>query len=530
MISIRQLTGILFFAYLVLLFVGLLLVRWFWFYPAELELVSKNQERELDSVHSTLYQQKIRLMSLANDYAEWDATYQYVRSPIEHYVKENFVPESFHKLNIDKAVIINEDKQILLNLSFNARSFELSTNEHDLANWLINIAKEIDYVSRYPISFNYLNNQLYLIAVNPVSSSDGRSPNNGYLAFAQAISPRFWHSIQQQTRVKVEPLATTDFSSCLPFDTPIQQPQNSYIRCLYDIKQNPTVAVKLSTNAIIPSFMRLELYPTFFVISVIPGLLFLLFLQFMIKPLQQATRALQNNLAKGQLHTLFVHPKQPLKVRELMQLRNAYNDLVVLVRQQQERLELLSNTDRLTNIANRRAFDDALTNTWQRLQRHQQSMVLIMCDIDYFKPFNDHYGHGAGDVALQQVAQALATAVQRSDEIVTRYGGEEFAIIAYVDDAIELNQLRLRLANAIHRLRIPHEYSQVRDIVTVSFGMAWIKESGPWLTDYQAKDWLKAADVALYEAKGAGRDCCMLHVISQQLPFTESPEWQQSPN
>lgn len=530
MISIRQLSIKLFLAYLALLFSGLLVVRWFWFYPTELELYTNNQQRELHSVHSTLQQHKLRLLSLTRDYAEWDNTYHFVQSPSADYIRINFVPETFRNLDIDKAVIINENNQILLNQSFDTQSFSLSSENKHLPNWLISVAKNIDYVSRYPVSFNYLDDTLHLIAITPITSSDGRAPNKGYFAFAQVISNDFWQNMQQQTRVRIESLAHTDITDCESFEKPIKHAQASHVRCLLDLQQQPTLALRLSNDAAMPQFMRLELYPTFFVISIIPGFLFLLFLQLMLRPLQQATRTLQDNVAKGQLHTLFVHPKQPLKVRELIHLRNAYNDLVVLVRQQQERLELLSNTDRLTNIANRRAFDDALITTWQRLQRHQQSMVLIMCDIDYFKPFNDHYGHGAGDMALQQVAQALAASVQRSDELVARYGGEEFVIIAYVDDAIELNQLRLRLASAIHRLQIPHEYSQVRDIVTVSFGMAWIKESGPWLTDYQAKDWLKAADMALYEAKGAGRDCCMLQVINQELPFTESPEWQQSPN
>lgn len=530
MMSIRQLSIGLFIAYLTLLFTGLLLVRWFWFYPIELKVYQKHQQRELHSVHSLLRQHQLRLLGIVRNFAEWDETYEFASAPTDDYGRINFLPESFSTLDIDTVVIINNNGRVLLNKSLDKNTFTLTEKNSELSAWLTSIVKDIDYSSRYPVSFNYINDVLYMTAVTPISSSDGRAPYNGYFAFAQAITPRFWQELEQQTRVRIEPLTPFDMTLCKPMDSPLQTIQDSHVRCLFDLKQQPTMAIRFGNDDTMPRFMRVELYPTFLVISVIPGILFMLFLQLILSPIQHATRRLKDNLALGQIRPLLLNTGRRFNVTELTQLRNAYNDLVIVTRQQQERLELLSNTDRLTNIANRRAFDDALTNTWQRLQRHQQSMVLIMADIDYFKPFNDHYGHAAGDTALQRVAQSLAAAVKRSDELVARYGGEEFVIIAYVNDDIELNQLRLRLASAIHSLQIPHEYSNVRDIITVSFGIAWIKESGPWLSDYQAKDWLKAADAALYQAKGAGRDCAMLHVINQEMPFTTSPEWQQSPN
>src|SRR5690606_31277693 len=138
--------------------------------------------------------------------------------------------------------------------------------------------------------------------------------------------------------------------------------------------------------------------------------------------------------------------------------------------------------------------------------------------------FNDHYGHQAGDDALHKVAQALKGCARRTDEIAARFGGEEFVILLYADTEEDMENIRERISQAVHNLGIPHQHSTVASHLTISFGIAWIRNSGPWLEDNAAEEWLHAADAALYAAKGAGRDCSMLQIISPQQPFTDSPE------
>ncbi len=98
-------------------------------------------------------------------------------------------------------------------------------------------------------------------------------------------------------------------------------------------------------------------------------------------------------------------------------------------REKSEELRRLSTTDPLTGIANRRAFEDALDQEWRRMMRHQTALSLLLIDVDYFKRFNDTYGHVAGDQCLRTVAQALARRARRAGEVVARYGGEEFAVL-----------------------------------------------------------------------------------------------------
>ncbi len=164
-------------------------------------------------------------------------------------------------------------------------------------------------------------------------------------------------------------------------------------------------------------------------------------------------------------------------------------------------LEALSNTDGLTGIANRRAFDCRLDQEWRRGQRTGSPLALLMLDLDNFKHFNDRYGHLAGDRCLQAVAQILAKSGRRADEIAARYGGEEFVVLlpeTTCDEALGIARL---IQKAVWTLALPHA-GTLAGIVTVSIGVAAAIPS-PLRA---AEDLVRMADAALYRAKHAGRD------------------------
>lgn len=128
-----------------------------------------------------------------------------------------------------------------------------------------------------------------------------------------------------------------------------------------------------------------------------------------------------------------------------------------------ERLESLSRTDPLTQIANRRQLDDYLQQAWQRAKRDRQPLSLILFDVDYFKRFNDTYGHQAGDACLVQIAQAAQQVSQRSQDLMARYGGEEFAIILPQTDAARAIIIAEQLHRQLEALAIPHTASAISD-------------------------------------------------------------------
>jgi diguanylate cyclase (GGDEF)-like protein/PAS domain S-box-containing protein len=167
-----------------------------------------------------------------------------------------------------------------------------------------------------------------------------------------------------------------------------------------------------------------------------------------------------------------------------------------------QKLENLAMVDQLTQISNRRCFDLYLAQVWHYLLREQGCLSLLLCDIDYFKQYNDTYGHASGDTCLTAVAATLKQAVKRATDLVARYGGEEFAIILPNTDLEGAVQIAETIHTAIQQLCLPHAASNVKEHVTLSIGIATIRPT----TKTAPLDLIEAADQALYTAKAQGRN------------------------
>ena len=173
------------------------------------------------------------------------------------------------------------------------------------------------------------------------------------------------------------------------------------------------------------------------------------------------------------------------------------------------KLATLSITDGLTGLANRRHFDDVLRSEHARSMRTGQPLSVIMLDVDYFKRYNDRYGHQAGDACLIRVAQALAGRMRRTSDLTARYGGEEFSIVLPDTDAQEAWHIGEALRSAIETLGIVHAGADAGQ-VTISVGIA--VQPAPCALDPDAL--LRLADAALYGAKDAGRNCVVVRELS----------------
>lgn len=161
----------------------------------------------------------------------------------------------------------------------------------------------------------------------------------------------------------------------------------------------------------------------------------------------------------------------------------------------------LSETDALTGIANRRRFDHALHDEWQRSSRHGQPLALLLVDVDHFKRLNDSRGHPMGDECLRAIAQLLRNCVRRAGDLVARYGGEEFALLLPHTDRAEAMALALACIEAVEAAALPHPDSPLAPHVTLSVGVAAQVGAGA----ASPAPLLDAADSAMYAAKRAGR-------------------------
>lgn len=166
-------------------------------------------------------------------------------------------------------------------------------------------------------------------------------------------------------------------------------------------------------------------------------------------------------------------------------------------------LEELASVDGLTNIPNRRRFDQVLEAEWSRMQRSDTPLSLVMIDIDHFKLYNDHYGHAMGDHCLRQVATILTGTLNRPGDLLARYGGEEMAALLPATDAEASGHIAEEMRKAVEAMAIPHACSPVVERVTISVGVA-CTVNGDAIESAEAL--VDAADTMLYESKRQGRN------------------------
>lgn len=191
------------------------------------------------------------------------------------------------------------------------------------------------------------------------------------------------------------------------------------------------------------------------------------------------------------------------RIKEL-ELRNQELELA------NEQLQILSSLDGLTGISNRRHFERLLTQEWRRNLRDRTPISIALMDIDFFKKYNDTYGHQAGDECLRQVASAIATIPNRPGDFTARYGGEEFVVLltnTQLKGALKIGE---NIRSVIESLKIPHSTSDVCPYVTVSIGIVSVT---PFELD-NPYDFVNKADIALYGAKRNGRNKVQVYIES----------------
>ncbi len=186
----------------------------------------------------------------------------------------------------------------------------------------------------------------------------------------------------------------------------------------------------------------------------------------------------------------------------LIRFQMVNQDLEDKVRVRTAELRRQATLDGLTQLANRRQFDQHLEQEWQRAKQQQHPLSLILCDVDYFKQFNDTYGHQTGDECLKKIATTLAQSINHSGALTARYGGEEFGIILPNTNVLEAENFARSIRQNIHQLNIPHATSKVSNRVTISMGVAILESTN----NHSIGELIESADQALYCAKENGRD------------------------
>lgn len=231
--------------------------------------------------------------------------------------------------------------------------------------------------------------------------------------------------------------------------------------------------------------------------------------QYAIKMRQEQIQSLRTlgEQLEVQLRLSFEKKLSEKSNSKLLTLNKQLEDTNQQLAEANKQLQLLSTTDQMTQCLNRHALFERLTTELKRAARDHLPISLIMLDVDYFKPYNDHYGHVLGDQCLTNIAKALRDVLNRPTDIVARYGGEEFIYVlpnTNQDGAITIAE---HVMEKTAELAIPHDYSQCSDKVTLSLGIASLAPDEEVL---EINQFIDLADAALYQAKCGGRNQFMV--------------------
>jgi diguanylate cyclase (GGDEF)-like protein len=221
--------------------------------------------------------------------------------------------------------------------------------------------------------------------------------------------------------------------------------------------------------------------------------------------LASASQTLEQRVAERTRILTRANERLAAEVKELRTTESRLRSAQATLEETTQKYARLSQIDPLTNLANRRKFDESLELEWRRGVRNKMPLALVLVDVDYFKLFNDTYGHSAGDDCLREVADVIAAAARRPGDLGARIGGEEFTVLLCDTGTEGALAVAAQIQSAIEQLSIEHETTRVfnTDIVTVSIGVVSMMPApmiGPSVLIYRA-------DEALYSAKQAGRNC-----------------------
>lgn len=505
-------------AYTLIISCSLLAYRVFITYPELQNSALDLQNRNLQSTFSTLQSEMDELSNLNYKWAKWDETYGYIATDDPEYIRRNMLRPSFLKYNIDRVIIIDSNGTIKYSGQKHDNVFISDDHLPELTNEF-NKTKIINSENQQGlVSFN---GNLAYFSSNQIQDSEFNYQPNGAIIFIKYIKSDFFSKIKLLTDLDLSfkrpsHLTTLDINEgILGFkNSKITELRSSYNIPLSNHNGSVTAIMKLSAN---PDKIPLVFDPTvvsaIFALALLPILLTLGIWQVFIRPTTHVFQQIRDMEENGSISFI----KNKSNVHELDKFTDKFNALVEKIHSHQLELKNQSLTDGLTGIPNRRQFDKRFDESWRFSVRYQSPICIIMIDIDYFKNYNDHYGHQAGDETLILVANELNKYVRRSSDLLARYGGEEFIAIVKTNSEKELADVLTTIRECISKLNIPHKGSNIASHITISSGACLINRPGLWMKD-RMLDAIKIADEALYRSKENGRNTFSInHLAEDQI-------------
>ncbi|MFK7731150.1 MAG: diguanylate cyclase [Pseudomonadales bacterium] len=497
--------------------------------PTQMAQEAVADAKGIERVRQAIQQMQDEMALRGADNSAWDETYEFILSdPADEshrkFVDVNFTDYSLDVLEVDGAIFVSASGPVKFSY-FNEKirdrlnaGEEFSLPKIRVALSFLEDGRVDDEFISAGVTIENLGPMMYS-ASHIVTSNPPYPAPRGTLILFRLLDNEFFEQLGNnlQTKLEVVPLSDTENATenanllsrmKATGDERLPRDKNDQLYWLLNDSEHHEmflVKQKADARSFSESVLSISVLVGFASSAVVLILLALIFSRTVLRRLVEAKKTMQSIVATGD----YARRLQSTEGDELDTVFTQFNLLLEHIQEQNqdllqknETLSELSEKDALTGIANRRLLETKLQEGWRQCQRAKSPLSVLMIDVDYFKPFNDNYGHPAGDDVLRALAQAMAQSLYRPCDFLARYGGEEFCAVLNDTDSEAAVQVAERLRIIIEKLSIRSDVSECAKVITASIGVA---TCFPGTTELDT-NLVKSADEALYQAKSLGRN------------------------
>ena len=499
--------------------------------PSFIHLENDEAIQNLSRVNESIRNEIRRLDDVCHNWSAWDDTYEFMENGSQEYIESNLTIESFRTSDLNLICFLKTNGEIFFGKMYDSsreKKIQLEAFSTENSSWIYT-----DIISGFN-SFGSIENAYkrgilltekgpIMLAARPIITSGNSGPSHGTFIMGRFMTESIVNKLKKETKVDFNLHLCNDN---LPFKLKeiMNNINSSSVHILKETSDNIFMYDSFPSIRRSPAFLTEIIFPReitkqgikairysliFLILSgfIIMLVIFVLIKTIIIKPIVNMSRHVKRIEAGSYDLRLDMTRKDAIG-----ELANSFDKMIAKIELQTDQLEKLSSIDGLTGMFNRRIFDETLESEWKRMIRGKKYLSVIMCDVDFFKLFNDNYGHQEGDKCLRSIADAIKETLKRPSDFAARYGGEEFVVLLSDTSPEGAHHVAEKIREKIHNLKIRHDKSQIYKYVTLSLGISSVipcKELCPMKL-------VKTADQALYKSKKKGRNTVLFKPIYEK--------------